>query len=83
MLDVLANAHELAGEPELLLDGIEGSDLRRRAVGAVQIPGIEAGEVLERAQELVAADRRGDKLEVVGHGGVVDEGIGDHCDDVL
>jgi hypothetical protein len=33
---------------------------------------------LESAQELVAADSRRYELEVMGHGGVVDEAVGDH-----
>lgn len=33
---------------------------------------------MESAQELVAADSRRYELEVMGHGGVVDEAVGDH-----
>ncbi len=78
MLDVLADAHELARQAELLLEGLEGRDAAGRRVGAVQVPGVEAREVLDGAQELVAADGRGDVFEVVRYGGVVDEGVGDH-----
>lgn len=78
VLEVLANAHDLAGEAELLLDGVPGGHLGRGAVGAQQVPGVEAGEVLERAEDLVAADGGGDEAEVVSHRGVVDEGVGDH-----
>lgn len=78
MLDVLADAHELAREAELLLEGLEGRDGRGQRVGAVQVPGVEAREVLDCAEELVAADGGGDVFEVVGDGGVVDEGVGDH-----
>lgn len=59
MLDVLAEAQALAREPEVLLDGVEGRDGALRGVGAVEVPGVEAGEVLERAEELVAADWEG------------------------
>ena len=60
MLDVLADAHELPREPELLLDGLEGRDRGWQSVGAVQVPGIEAGEVLDGPQDLVAAHGGGD-----------------------
>jgi len=80
VLDVLADAHYFAGEAELLLDGFEGRDFGGRAIRAVEVPGVEAGEVLKGTEELVAADGGGDELEVVGYGGVVDEGVGDHGD---
>lgn len=80
MLDVLPDAHYFAGEAELLLDSFEGGDFRWGAICAVEVPGVEAGEVLDGAEELVAADGGGDKFEVVGYGGVVDEGVGDHGD---
>ena len=47
-------------------------------VGAQEVPGVEAREVLEGAQELVAADGGGDEFEVVRDRGVVDERVGDH-----
>ena len=78
MLDELSDAHDFAREPELLLDCLEGGDLAGCAICAVQVPGVEAREVLEGSEELVAADGGGDELEVVGYGGVVDEGVGDH-----
>lgn len=78
VLDVLADAHDLAGEAELLLDGVPGGHLRGGAVCAEEVPGVEAGEVLDRAEDLVAADGGGDEAQVMGHRGVVGEGVGDH-----
>lgn len=66
MLHVLADAHKLARETELLLDGLEGRNGARERICSEQVPGVEAGEVLDCAQELVAADGRGDVFEVVG-----------------
>lgn len=56
MLDKLAQAQDLARGAERLLDGIVGRDGGGAVVGAEQVPGVEAREVLQRAQELVAAD---------------------------
>ena len=36
--------------------GVEGGDGAEGAVGAVQVPGEEAGEVLDGAEDFVAAD---------------------------
>ncbi len=72
MLDILADAHQFTCEPELLLDGLPGSDGGGGTIRAQEVPGIEAGEVLEGSQELVAADGGRDKFEVLGDGGVVD-----------
>ena len=72
------DSHCFAHESELLLYGLEGRDLAGRAIRAEQVPGVEPGEVLERPEELVAAHGCRDELEVVGHGGVVDEGVSDH-----
>ncbi len=83
MLDVLADAHELSGEPKLLLDGLEGSNFPRGTVRTEEIPGVEAREVLDCAKEFVAAYGGGYEFEVVGHRGVVDEGVGNHCDNAL
>jgi hypothetical protein len=83
VLDVLAEAHDLAGEAELLLEGVPGQDGGGEGVGAEEVPGVEAGKVLDGAEELVAADGGGDELEVVGHRGVVDDCVGDHCEDVV
>lgn len=78
MLDVLADAQQLTSQTELLLDCLIGSDLSRGPVRSVEVPGVEAGEVLESAEKLVAADGRCDEFQVVGHRGVVDKGVGDH-----
>lgn len=59
MLNVLAETEDFADEPELGLEGGEGEDGGGEAVGAVKVPGVEAGEVLDCAEELVAADGGG------------------------
>jgi hypothetical protein len=51
-----ADAQDLAGCAELLLDGVVGVDGGLGLVGAVEVPGVEAGEVLDCAEELVATD---------------------------
>jgi len=56
MLHILANTHQFPRQPELLLDRFIDLDLRRWMVGAVEVPCVEAGEVLERPEELVTAD---------------------------
>ncbi len=78
MLDVLAQTDGLAREAELLLDGLEWCDGGRGRVGAVQVPGVEAGEVLEGTEDLVAADDGRDEAEVVGEHWVVGELGCDH-----
>lgn len=55
MLDILADAQRFAHQAELLLDGVEGEDVAGGAVGAEEVPGVEAGEVLEGAEEFVSA----------------------------
>jgi len=78
VLEILADAEKLAGGAELLLHGLPGGDLVLGAVGAEQVPGIEAGKVLEGAKDLIAtSDGRG-VLEEMGHRRMVDEGVGDH-----
>jgi hypothetical protein len=62
----------------LLLDGLPGSNLPRSSIGAEEVPGVEAGEVLERTEELVPACGGRDELEVVSHRGVVHEGVSNH-----
>lgn len=62
MLDILANSQRFAREPELLLDGFEGCDKSGWIVGAEEVPGVEAGEVLESAEQLVTADCEGVRL---------------------
>lgn len=78
MVDVLADAEDLAHEAELLLEGVPGGDFRGGAVGAQEVPGVEAREVLDCAHELVATHGGGDEAQVVSHRGVVDDGVGDH-----
>lgn len=56
VLSELADTHDLARCAELLLDGIVGVDCGLGLVGAVQVPGVEAGEVLEGTEELIATD---------------------------
>lgn len=79
VLDVLADAHQLAGEAELLLDGGPRGDLGGGAIGPVEVPGVEASKVLQDAEDLVTTDGGRDEAQVVSHAGVVDEGVGDHC----
>src|SRR5258707_916506 len=74
----VTHAHGFADQAELLLDGLPGSNLPRCGIGAEEVPGVEPGEVLQRAEELVAAGGRSDKLEVVSHRGVVHESVGNH-----
>lgn len=56
VLDKLADAHQLARCAKRLLCRIERRDGALRPVGAVEVPGKEAREVLEGAEDLVAAD---------------------------
>jgi hypothetical protein len=56
VLDKLSEPHHFSHEGEVLLDRLIRGDGRRGIVGSVQVPGVEAREVLERAEELVAAD---------------------------
>jgi hypothetical protein len=62
----------------LLLDGLPGSNLPRCGIGAEEVPGVEAREVLKCAEELVSACGGRDELEVVSHRGVVHESVGNH-----
>lgn len=56
MLDKLAQTHGFAHGAEVLFDGIVDGDGRRGVVGAVEIPGEEAGEVLECSEDFVTTD---------------------------
>jgi hypothetical protein len=56
VLDEFGQAHSLADAAEVLLDAIEDVDGGLRVVGAVEVPGEEAREVLDCAEGLVAAD---------------------------
>jgi hypothetical protein len=51
-----ADTEDLARRAELLFYGVEGLDCGLGLVCAVQIPGVEAGEVLDCSEEFVAAD---------------------------
>lgn len=78
VLHKLAKSHDLTSQAKVLLHRLKWSDGRGRVVRSVEIPCVESGEVLEGSEELVTADGGCDEFEVMGHGGVVDEGIGDH-----
>jgi hypothetical protein len=56
MLYEFSNSEDLSCCAELLLNGIVGIDGGLGAVGAVKIPGVEAGEVLQSTQDLVTTD---------------------------
>lgn len=56
MLDELADTHDLSRCSELLLDGVEGFDGGLGTVGAEEVPGVEAGEVLQGTQDLVTTN---------------------------
>ena len=56
MFDILANAKEFTGEGELFLDGFERVDFGLGIVGSEEVPGEEAGEILERSEGLVATN---------------------------
>ena len=58
MLHILAKAESFTGEGKLRFDGHEGGDEAGWVVGAEEVPGVEAREVLERAKELVATNCR-------------------------
>lgn len=78
MLNELSDAEDLAREAKLLLDGVPGGDGGSGAVGAEEVPGVEAGKVLEKTESLVATEGGSDEADVVGDGRVVNEGVGDH-----
>lgn len=56
MLDEFPHAQQFARVAEGFLRGVEGRDGGERAVCAVQVPCEEAREVLDGAEEFVAAD---------------------------
>ena len=56
VLHILANSEHLSRKAELPLDGLEGGDDASWVVGAVEIPGVEAGEILEGAEEFVTTN---------------------------
>ena len=56
MLHVLPEAHALADQGEVFLQVVPGGDGCCCGIGAQEVPGVEAGEVLEGSEEFVAAD---------------------------
>ena len=56
MLDELAEAQRFPHAGEVGLEGIVGVDGLLRVVGSVEVPGEEAGEVLDGSEDFVAAD---------------------------
>ena len=72
MLDILPKPQSFPSERELLFDGFEGRDQARRAVGAVEVPGIEACEILNCSEDLVATDCQ--EVSVKGDQWAVGEG---------
>jgi len=56
MFHILANTHQFPCQPELFLNHFIGLDPRCWVIGAVEVPCVEAGEVLNRSEELIAAD---------------------------
>jgi hypothetical protein len=58
VLHEFSNSEDLSCCAELLLDGIVGIDGGLGAVGAVKVPGVEAGEILQGTQDLVTTDCR-------------------------
>lgn len=65
VLNVLADAQQFAGEAKLLLDGRPRRDGFGGRVGALEIPGVEAGKILQHAEDLVAAEGGRDEAQVV------------------
>lgn len=62
MLYEFAQTEGFPGEGELGFEDRPGGEVGGGGVEAVEVPGVEAGEVLDCAEELVAADcvgRRG------------------------
>ncbi len=56
VLDILADAQGFSSEAELLLDGFVRGDDSRRVIRSEEVPGVEAREVLEGTEELIATD---------------------------
>lgn len=73
VLEPLAQPHPLADEAELLLNRLKGRDLGRRRIQPQEVPYIEAGEVLHRPQELVAADFGAGRTRAVVSAGATPE----------
>ena len=56
MLNEFANAQDLADEAQLLLQGLKGVYRTLGVIGPIEVPCVEAGEVLDQAEGFVAAD---------------------------
>ena len=56
VLDILAQSERLSRKSELLLDILEGGNEGSLCGATREIPGVEASEVLEGAEELVSAN---------------------------
>lgn len=56
MFDEFAKPQDFASEAELLFDGVPGRNGGGWVVGAEQIPGVEAGKVLNCAEGFVSTD---------------------------
>ena len=76
VLDELAHAHQLARRAECLLGRFIRGYGRRGSVRAVQVPGEEAGEVLESAEDFVPSDWKGGLVRDV-HVRMYDTGEGE------
>ena len=59
MFDILTDAERLSSEAKLLLDDLKGGNYSSGIVRAIEVPGVEAREVLKRAEKLVATDCKG------------------------
>lgn len=56
MFDEFAESQDFAGGAELLFEGVPGRNGGGWVVGAEEVPGIEAGEVLDCAEGFVSAN---------------------------
>ena len=56
MLNVLSQPQGLSCQAELLLENLKGLDVGGLCIGAEEVPRVEAGEVLDGSEELVATD---------------------------
>ena len=78
VFDELRQTEDLSGGAEFFLDRLEDVDGALRVVGAQEVPGVEAGEVLDRSEHLVPSGGGRDIAQVMRYGGVVDQCAGDH-----
>lgn len=56
VLDKFAGAEHFSRQAKLFLDGVPGGNDGLGVVGAEEIPGVEAGKVLQCSQDLVTTD---------------------------